>query len=199
MTDRIVEIQRKGGVAHIKCLSGDTLLAPSPLFLERRLRPGDEIDPEAYRRFISQRGYPHALEAAMKFLALRERSRQEVVARLRRSHYDEATVGRVIDTLTAHGLLSDARFADAWADSRLKKYGKGRVAQELKRKGVDEEHIKKALDALPEEEAYQRALAQAEKLAKKFGGDGRRLIQALIRRGYGYSVAKKAAQEALDR
>ena len=92
--DKILDIQRKGGVARVKFLSGDMLKIPSALFLERRLREGEMMDPEAYRAFMLQRGYPHALEAAMKFLALRERSEKEICQRLRRSCYDEKIIAR---------------------------------------------------------------------------------------------------------
>ena len=119
--DKIVEIQRKGGVARVKFLSGDMLKIPSALYLERRLREGEMMDPEAYRAFMLQRGYPHALEAAMKFLALRERSEKEICQRLRRSCYDEKTIAKVMDTLGAHGLVSDARFAEQWVHHRQDK------------------------------------------------------------------------------
>ena len=194
--DQVTDVTRKGGVTTVKFLSGETLHIPSALYLERRVRKGDLIDPSAYRLFVSERSYPHALEAAMKFLSLRERSEQEVRVRLRRSRFDESAVQRVIDTLVLHDLLSDGRFAGQWAESRLRKYGKSRIARELQGKGVGKEDIKKALDALPEEEEYRRAAAQAQKLKRKFPHDPKKLIQALMRRGYSYSLAKKAAEEA---
>ena len=192
--DKIVEIERKCGVAHVKFLSGDTLKIPSALFLERKLREGEMIDPEAYRAFMLQRGYPHALEAAMKFLALRERSEKEIWQRLRRSCYDEMTIARVMETLSLHSLVSDERFAEQWVHHRGKKYGKNRIAQELRIKGVEGEEARKALEALPEEEEYQRALEQAKKLRKRMD-DPPKIVQALIRRGYSWSMAKRAVDE----
>ena len=72
--DRVIDIQRKGGVATVKFLSGDVLRIPSAVYLERRVRIGDSIDPAAYRLYMAQRSYPHALECAVKFLSLRELS-----------------------------------------------------------------------------------------------------------------------------
>ena len=196
MPDKIIEITRKGGVATVKTLSGDTLKIPSALFLERRLHVNQPIEPDGYRMYMRQRGYAHALEAAMKYLALRERSRQEVRARLHRSCYDEAVIEKVLDTLGLHDLVSDTRFAGQWAQSRARKYGKKRIAQELRMKGVSDEEAQAALDAIPEEEEYARALDQARRLAKKYQGEPRKLIQALLRRGYSFALAKKAAMEA---
>lgn len=194
--DRVIEIKRQHGVATIKMMSGDTLRVPSPLYLERRLRVNEPLDADAYRLFMAQRGYPHALEASMKFLALRERSEQEVRARLRRSCYDESTIARVLDTLNLHELVSDTRFAEQWVASRARKYGRGRIAQELRFKGISGQDAQSALAALPEEDEYQTALEQARRLARKFRNEPQKITQALVRRGYGWPLARKAAAEA---
>ena len=197
-SDRVIEIKRKNGVATIRMESGDMLRAPSALFLERRLHVHQVIDPEAYRMYLRERGYAHALEAAMKFLALRERSEQEVRARLRRSCYDEQTIQRVLDTLGLHDLVSDERFAEAWVRSRSRKYGKNRIAQELRVKGVDRRQAQEALDTLPEEEEYRRAVEQAKKLCRKFQNDPKKIAQSLMRKGYNWRMASQAAEEAIQ-
>lgn len=195
--DRVSEIKRKGGVATIKLESGETLRAPSALFLERRLRAGQPIDLDAYRAYLRERGYPYALEAAMKFLALRERSEQEVRARLRRSCYDGETIQRVLDTLGLHDLVSDARFAEAWVHARSRKYGKARIAQELRVKGVGREEAESALNTLDEEAEYRRAVDQAKRLCRRFQNDPKKIAQSLTRKGYHWRTAKNAAEEAV--
>ena len=198
MPDRVMEIKRQHGVATVKMMSGDTLRIPSVLYLERKLHVNQPLDPDEYRLFMMQRGYPHALEAAMKFLALRERSEQEIASRLRRSRYDEATIQKVLDTLGLHGLVSDERFAEQWVHSRSRKYGKNRVAQELRMKGVTGEAAQAALDTVPEEEEYRRCLEQAKRLCRKFQSDPKKIAQSLTRKGYGWSMARKAAEEAVQ-
>ncbi len=195
--DRVLEIKRKGGVATIKTESGETLRVPSAVFLDRRLHANQPIDPDAYRAFVCEHADAHALEAAMKYLALRERSEQEVRARLRRSCYGEETIGRVLEALARHHLVSDARFAEAWAHSRARKYGKGRIARELRLKGIDRRDAQAALDAIPEEEEYRRCLEQAKKLCRKFQSDPKKIAQSLTRKGYHWRMAKDAAEEAV--
>ena len=151
MPDKVIEIKRQHGVATVRMMSGDVLKVLSALYLERKLHVNQPLDPEEYRLFMMQRGYPHALEAAMKFLALRERSEQEIVSRLRRSRFDEATIQKVVETLNLHELVSDERFAEQWVHSRSRKYGKNRIVQELRRKGVSGEEAQAALDAVPED------------------------------------------------
>lgn len=194
--DKVLSVKRQNGVARVQFLSGDVLQIPSALFLERRLREGESMEPEAYRAFMLKRGYPHALEAAMKFLALRERSEQEIRARLKRSCYPEAVIDQTLDTLSLHHLVSDARFAEQWVHHRARKYGKTRIAQELRMKGIRSEEAAAALEGLPEETEYARALEQAQKMARRFPGEPMKLAQALVRRGYGWGIARKAAEEA---
>ena len=197
--DRITEIKRQHGVATIKFMSGDVLKVPSALYLERKLHVNQPIDAEAYRVFIRQRAYPHALEAAMKFLALRERSEQEIRTRLRRSQYDEATIQKVLDTLGLHDLVSDERFAEQWVHSRSRKYGKNRIAQELRMKGVTGQEAQAALDTVSEEEEYRRCVEQAKKLCRKFQNDPKKIALSLTRKGYVWSMARRAAEEAASR
>lgn len=191
--DKIIDIQRKAGVARVTLLSGDTLKIPSPLFLERRLRVGEAIDPESYRLFMEKRGYHHAIEAAMKFLALRDRSMGEVRSRLKRSCYDEGTIEKVLAALANHQLISDSRFAESWAYSRSKKYGKARIAQELRSKGVSRQEAQAALEQISEDDELQRACEQAKKLSRRID-EPQKMLQALIRRGYSFSIARKALE-----
>ena len=101
-----------------------------------------------------------------------------------------------MDTLQLHDLVSDQRFAGQWVESRSKKYGRTRIAQELRMKGLDSEKARLALASLPEEEEQAQALRQAQKMARRFQYDAKKIAQALVRRGYAFSMAKQAAEEA---
>lgn len=195
MMDTIVEIKRRGGVAYVKMLSGETMKVPSALYLEKRLHVRQPVDTEAYRLYMKQHGYPHALEVAVNYLSLRERSEREIVSRLRRSCYDEEVIARVMETLQRHGFVSDSRFAEQWVNRRAGKYGRGRIAQELKMKGVSGEDAQKALTEFAEEDELTAAKKQAEKITRRVQGDRQKIIQALVRRGYSWALARKAAEE----
>lgn len=196
--DTVTEVKRAGGVATIRLQSGDVIKAPSALYLERRLRAGQAVDAEMYRAFIREKGYPHALKAAVDFLSLRERSEQEIVHRLRRVHFHEMTIARVMETLAGHHLYSDQRFAETWVSRLSRKYGRQRIAMELKMKGVAGDTARQALDGLNAEEELASAIRQAEKAVRRVKGDEQKLIQALVRRGYGWPVARQAARSALQ-
>lgn len=195
--DVVGEVKRAGGVATIRLQSGEEIKAPSALYLERRVRPGQAIDADVYRAFIRDKGYPHALKAAVDYLALRERSEKEIIQRLKRVHYHEATIARVMETLAGHHLYSDERFAENWVHKRAKKYGKRRIAMELAQKGVKGQMAQDALNTLEEEDELAAACKQAEKIVRRVKGDRQKLVQALVRRGYDWGMAQKAARRAV--
>ncbi len=195
--DTVTEVKRAGGVATVKFLSGEVLKIPSALFVERKLRVGQMVDGEAYRAFIRDRGYPSALKAAVDYLSLRERSEKEIIQRLKRVHYHESTIARVMATLDAHHLYSDERFAENWVAHRARKYGKRRIAMELRQKGVSESETQNALDTLDRQDEFTACVKQAEKLIRRLKGDEQKMIQSLLRRGYDWQLAKSAVRQVL--
>lgn len=195
MIDRVTGVFRRGGVARVTLLSGDTLRVPSPLYTERRLREGDAVDPEEYRDFLRRRAGEHALLAAAKYMETRERSEGEIAAHLKSKAYDDGAIQDVLTVLKRRNLVSDARFAQMWSDARLRKYGRARIAAELRRKGVSRETTAAALDGIDPDIELDQATRQAEKLLRR-ADDPRKVIEALLRRGYAYALARRAVERA---
>ncbi|MEW5765427.1 MAG: regulatory protein RecX [Acidobacteriota bacterium] len=83
------------------------------------------------------KGTDGAEGAALRLLALREHSREEIRAKLARRGFPGEEVERALDRLEQAGHLSDARFAEALARSELAR-GRGAVAirAKLKRAGA---------------------------------------------------------------
>lgn len=79
-------------------------------------------------------------ERALRCLALREHSRAELARKLI-GLGDADEVSRELDRLTELGLLSDARFADAYVRAKASRFGASRLRAELARRGVDAEQI----------------------------------------------------------
>ncbi len=198
MSDRVTEVFRRGGVAKITLLSGDTLRVPSPVFLERRLREGDFVDPDAYRDFARRREGEFALLAAAKYMETRERSAGEIAAHLKSKAYDDAVIEDVLTVLKRRNLVSDARFSEMWTDARIRKYGRSRVAAELARKGVARETVAAALEGIDPDIEFEQAVKQADKLMRRLD-DPRKAMQALARRGYAYDLARRAVALARER
>lgn len=90
-------------------------------------------------------------------LARRDYSRAELQRRLEGAGYGPDEFEPLLGELQSSGLLSDARMAEARAQSRCKMLGDQRLAHELRQRGVDDSLIESTLAGLPDE--YERASA----------------------------------------
>jgi len=201
----VLSARKQRGAVRIELEDEPALRIPAPLFRERPVRAGDELDVAAHIEWMRERGYPFALDTAVASLAARPRTVREVDARLEQAGYDEAVRERVVARLTEEGYLNDAEFADRWAASRSSRaLGARRIAGELQKKGVDRDIIASALSQVDEEEQLRAATAHAEKLLARTCGkdarDARRKVEAaLARRGYNWDVVRDATKDAVKR
>lgn len=197
--EKVLEIKKAQGCSLLQLENGDTLRVPTSLLRERPVKRGEVIDAAGYRQYMLQRGYAHALDSAVKLLALCDRTEGEIRERLTRAGYPEACVRRVIEKLYAEELLDDAAFAQRWAQSRTHKYGRGRLSRELARRGVDRETAEAAVSQLSDEDQLADAIRLTGKyLARTHGDMDRKLYQRtlamLARHGYDADIARRALE-----
>lgn len=153
-----------------------------------------QADPEERARAI-----------VIRQLTRQPRTRAELERVLRRRGIPEPMIEGILDRFTDVGLIDDAAFARAWVESRHAGRGLARraLAYELRRRGVDDEHVDAAVDRLsPETElATARALV-ARRLRAVSHLDGqtriRRLMAMLVRKGYSPAMALRAVRDVLD-
>ena len=203
--DMITAITRERGRLRVTINDDSEVLVPLSLFRERPLTVGEPIDMEEYDQWLLLRQYRHALDRAVAFLAGRARSRREMEERLLRSGYRPCTVEMVLYKLEKEGLLDDADFARQWVDARsARRMGRGRIAQELRRKGVSAREAEEALEGLSDEEQLEGAIVLVEKAMARTpsGEDPRktaaRITAMLARRGYDYDTAREAISRVLE-
>lgn len=155
--------------------------------------PGPEADPESVARKI-----------LLDQLTGQARSRKELADKLAAKNVPDDLAARLLDRFTEVGLIDDAAFARTWVAHR--QYGKAlarpALAQELRRKGIDEETVREALDEVDpaDEEAAARRLVR-KKLRTMTGVEEtkqiRRLVGMLARKGYGPSTAYAVVRDEL--
>jgi regulatory protein len=123
---------------------------------------------------------------AIRLLARREHSRAELMAKLS-AHGTDEEIEHLLADLQGSGLLSDARFAEAWVRSHSAREGAARLRQSLRQKGISDELIQEHVTELPSE------IGRAKEVwAKKFAAapaDAREWAkQARFLQGRGFSV-----------
>jgi regulatory protein len=143
------------------------------------LDPGNQPEDPRYRR---------AFDRAVRLLAQREHSVQELTEKLRGKGVDAALADLVVDDLRGRGMQSDARFAEAFVHSRIgRAQGPIRIREELRQRGIEDAL---AEEMLTESGEYWLELAEATRV-KKFGeappadrNDWSRQARFLARRGF---------------
>ncbi|NLJ80667.1 MAG: regulatory protein RecX [Firmicutes bacterium] len=140
--------------------------------------------------------------AALRLLTYRDRSVQELRDRLNR-RFEPAEVESVLAHLKELGYLDDLRFARNYVDSRNRNRPRGNylLRLELGRKGIADAVIEEVLNS--QEEEYQLAFLLAQERFKSLEKVEepkrlRRLYSLLQRRGFPWSIARRAVGELLD-
>ncbi len=154
-----------------------------------------EPDPESVARKI-----------LLDQLTGRARSRQELSDKLASRNVPAEIATKVLDRFTDVGLVDDGAFARTWVTQRQQGKGLSRrvLAQELRRKGVDDEVAKEALDEIdPADEASAAHELVRKKMRSMRGVDDqvatRRLVGMLARKGYPPGMSFSVVREELQR
>ena len=127
-------------------------------------------------------------QRALRCLALREHSRAELARKLAGLGSAE-DIDAELDRLVELGLLSDARFAEAFVRSRGARFGLGRLRGELARRGVEPELIRASLGAGCAESEIDRAREIQRRKFAAAPADAREWVrQARFLQGRGFSA-----------
>lgn len=202
--DVIAEVRRVRGRIRVTLDSGEALTLSQDTFGERPLEVGDQLDLEEFDQWLLPRQYRPALDRAVGLLALRAHAQEEIRRKLEADGYRPGVIEMVLYRLGKEGFLDDEAFAREWVEARSgRKIGPRRIAEELRRKGVGSSEIQDALEEVDEERFREEALALARKaLGRVKAGEDRwkvrqRITGMLVRRGFGWDVAKRAVDEVL--
>jgi len=132
------------------------------------------------------------------------RSRRELADKLKAKLVPDDVATRLLDRFEEVGLVDDEAFARAWIASRQPGKGLARraLAHELRRKGIDDEVAKEALDEIdPDDEATAaRALVRTKLRSLSRVDDTtatRRLVGMLARKGYSSGLAFSVVREEI--
>ncbi|RJS47489.1 regulatory protein RecX [Nocardioides cavernaquae] len=133
------------------------------------------------------------------------RTRKELADKLAAKGVPDELASRLLDRFTEVGLIDDEAFARAWIASRQPGKGLARraLAQELRRKGIDDEIAREALDEIdPDDELEVARVMVRRKLRSVSGLDEvratRRLVGMLARKGHSPGVAYRVVREELS-
>ena len=146
-----------------------------------------------------------ARQICLRLLTLAPKTRAQLADALRSRGIPDDAASEVLDRFADAGLIDDAAFARAWVESRH--YSRGLAGRaltvELKRRGVDDDEIREAVDELgPDAEVTTAKRLVEQKLASTASLPPevrtRRLAGMLARKGYPPGLAFRVIREAME-
>jgi regulatory protein len=169
-----------------------------PAIVAASLKPGQSLS-EAEIEALRQQGVVEgAYDRALNYLSYRPRSRAEIVTYLEGRDVPGGQIEEVVERLERAGLLDDDAFARYWVENRerFRPRGLHALRYELRRKGISDEVIERALASIDvSASAYRAAEAKARQLRHLDAVTFRRkLLDYLARRGFEYEVAQDATE-----
>lgn len=163
----------------------------------QRSEPPAEQDAEA-------NPYEVARAIVLRQLTMAPRSRKQLADKLAQRGCDDEIARAVLDRMEEVGLIDDEAYAAMLVRSQQAGRGlaKRALAQELRKKGVDDDIVRTTLDEVDPEDEKERARALvAKKMRSMHGLDAtvqtRRLAGMLARKGYSSSVSWSVIREAI--
>ena len=180
----------------VRAWVGDRPGAPPPDLPPDPVAQGPDADPESVARKI-----------LLDQLTGQARTRKELADQLAAKGVPTEIATRLLDRFEEVGLVDDGAFARTWVSQRQSADGgKGlaprALAQELRRKGIDDETAREALGEIDpaDEEAAARELVRRKLRSLSRVDDQtatRRLVGMLARKGYSSGLAFSVVRDEL--
>jgi regulatory protein len=151
------------------------------------------------------KSWENAQESALRLLAKRDHSREEVRRKLRAKGFGPEEIEEALQRLETRGILDDGRYAQrlAFYLAQEKLFGPQRINQKLFQKGIPADLIQQAMAKAEEGLATNARLRvvlgiklKGRSLERLFSNERRKLANYLRQRGFLWEDIQEAFQEA---
>jgi regulatory protein len=157
----------------------------------------DDVAEKAPRAVDAEKARERTFQRAVKLLAAKPRSVEELRERLLEKQWtNETVVESVLAKLGEYGYLNDERFAFGYASYRVrqKPMGRQRLQRDLQLKKIDRETADEALrlvfEETPESDLIDRAIEKRTRLRglPRTRSEIKSLMDHLMRQGFSYDL-----------
>ena len=168
------------------------------ILLKSGIARGDELDEKQIEQILSIEDEKKAKDKAFRLLAVRARSKKEIITRLAQAGFSERVISTVVEDLESHKFINDAEFATMFARSRMitRPVGVFVLRLELQQKGLTEEDIENGIEAaykdIDEKSVAWELAKKRKKVVRKLEETKakKRVSDFLLRRGFGWDIVK---------
>ncbi len=166
-----------------------------------KLETGKQLTTEEFDNIINDTVFAKARDKAVRFLSYRERSKKELLDKLKSyDDFPDDVITRVIDLMEKYGYIDDFKFATLYIKEKtnLNYCGRLRINSELKQKGVENKYIENAYAILDIDEIDVARKAVQKKYKNGLPSDQKekkRAYNFLLRKGFDYEVINEIFEE----
>lgn len=170
------------------------------VLIKYRLRKGMEFQEDELLLWIHEDEQKKAYHQCIHYLSYRMRSIEEVRRYLVKKEVQQEHIDTVILQLQEQNLLDDHAFAEAFVRSKKDSsfHGPEKIKQDLRKKGVRDDIINKALYLYPKEEQVEKLQTwlKKQKRDKRLSHQAftTRLTDRLQRRGFSRTIIAEAME-----
>ena len=175
---------------------------PAFVFTDREIRDWqltEEMELDADKeKALTQHVSREAARMAMNLLLKRDYGREELYRKLKDKGFGDYFAQQGIAYVISYHYVDDERYARQMAASRKGTVSRKMLINKMKQKGLADEVIRDALEAEEwndSESLYreiQRRFSSSEQIESLTDKERQKMIQSLMRKGYGYSDIRRA-------
>lgn len=191
---------KKDGPRYLICLSSDkTLALKESVFVRHNLYKGKEMNEEDVKCIAFDSARQEGIDLALKKLKNRK-TEQEIRTLLIQEEMNEQVTDEVVAYLTDYGFLDDEAYARLFSrDKRnINGYGPVKIAYALRRKGIDDEFISRALEEYTadlEKEMIQSIVEKKYLRSGELNKSWEKIVRFLLSRGFHYDAIKDVLRQ----
>lgn len=180
----------KNSMYEIHMDDGTSFKAHEESVVKYRLISDRVLEPEEYQQILRAIQYDQAYVKALGYISFKLRSEQEMREYMEEDYHPEM-IDQTVIRLKEEGYINDGHYAKALRNTMLLTTDKGPFAlqRELKKHWIDEDIIKKNVEAFSAEVDAERMNKLKDKQLKRHKGAYRqfrmKLTEKLHQRGYG--------------
>ena len=191
---KILKIKKEGPRYLIYLSDEETLALKESVFVRHNLYKGKEVDEEDVAAISFDSARQEGIDLALKKLTNRK-TEQEIRELLIDAKLSEQVIDEVVAYLSEYGFLDDEAYALLFSrDKRnINGYGPVKIAYALRRTGIDDEYIARALEEYTtdsEKELIQSIVEKKYLRGDELNKSWEKIVRFLLSRGFHYDAVK---------
>ena len=154
-----------------------------------------EINPDEFQRMVKEDNQKYAFNLAVKQVAARRRTEQEVRTYLIKKELSNDIIDYAVAKVLEYGYINDLDYAKEFVSYHINagRYGRVVLSHKMQEKGFSERVIESALEAFTPELEFENAKVWYEKYMKKYSDiepfkQREKIYRGMAGKGFSYDI-----------